>query len=403
MRFAFLTPEFPSEKRAGGGVGNYVLKMALALKRQGHDPEVFVVAAEGGVLDYLGVRVNRVARPRRLVTRAYLKASSLALGSPLASHYVAARRLAQALEARHAEVPFDVVQSSNYHLTGLCVAPRAGRRHLIRLSTSRLLFDEAYGRKVSWAQRIIEALDVRTMRRADAVYAPSRFLADYFNRRYGLEVGVLRPPYELGFDPAETLPFPLPPRYLIHFGRLGERKGTKALAVALEKAWTAEPALTMVWVGDMEQALWCECQRRWGEQGEQVVWLGPLPSEQLYAAIGRADASVLPSKVDNLPNTVIESLALGVPVIGTRGASIDELVVDGESGALVPLDDAEALAESLVRCWRREVPWLGAGFTPPAVLADMRPEVAVARLLELARPHGVQPSPCRAEVLTQGR
>jgi glycosyltransferase involved in cell wall biosynthesis len=45
---------------------------------------------------------------------------------------------------------------------------------------------------------------------------------------------------------------------------------------------------------------------------------GSLSKSELYAVLQRADAAVLPSQVDNLPNTVIESLMFGIPVIGSR-------------------------------------------------------------------------------------
>jgi len=100
-----------------------------------------------------------------------------------------------------------------------------------------------------------------------------------------------------------------------------------------------------------------------------------------------AEAAVLPSRCDNLPNTVIETLLLRVPVIGSRGASIDELVEPGRSGQLVPIGDPVALAEVMVKVWRREVPWLGSGFRRPAILAEMAPERAAMNLIRLAGLH----------------
>jgi glycosyltransferase involved in cell wall biosynthesis len=86
--------------------------------------------------------------------------------------------------------------------------------------------------------------------------------------------------------------------------------------------------------------------------------------------------------MDNLPNTAIESLALGVPVVGTAGASIDELVVHGESGLLVPPADAAALADAMVEVWR------GRSFGRVAPPEEMRPERAVVELLRFA---GLEP------------
>jgi glycosyltransferase involved in cell wall biosynthesis len=88
--------------------------------------------------------------------------------------------------------------------------------------------------------------------------------------------------------------------------------------------------------------------------------------------------------MENLSNAVIESLLLDVPVLGSDGVSINELVEDGVSGALVPIGDAEALAAAMLSVWRREAQWCHSGFRMPAILSDMKPEAAASNLLHLA-------------------
>jgi glycosyltransferase involved in cell wall biosynthesis len=184
--------------------------------------------------------------------------------------------------------------------------------------------------------------------------------------------------------PAEAAPAGLPERYLLHFGTLGPRKGTDALARALPLAWRRAPDLRMVWVGPLAADTWSRYQATWGDARDRVTALGPLDKALLYRVVADALAAVLPSTVDNLPNTVIESLALGVPVIGSDGASIDELVENGASGRLVPIGNDEALAAAMVEAWGGQARWTGAGFRPPAVLREMEPSEAVRRFLDLA-------------------
>jgi glycosyltransferase involved in cell wall biosynthesis len=123
----------------------------------------------------------------------------------------------------------------------------------------------------------------------------------------------------------------------------------------------------------------------WGQRAEQVHVTGPLVRAQTYAVLQRADATVLPSLVDNLPNTVIESLMLGVLVIGTRGASIDELVEEGKTGHLVEVGDPRGLADALVRMWFRQTP-VRKGFSWDSDIArEMSPARAVENLISLNR------------------
>ena len=378
-----------------------MLNMAAALRQAGHEPEVFVLSSmDGQDVVFNGIRVHRVAYRRTLLDYLVLRLGRVLTWKlwPVFRDAFCAWKLARALHRRQCQMGFDVIQSSNYGLTGWFVRKHPGQRHLVRISTSRVLYSGVDARP-SLADRITERLDVRILQRADRAYAPSSYLANYFRNRYGLSVDVLRPPHLVASDPVETVPWALPSRFLVHFGNLGRRKGTYVLAEALLLAWKQEPGITMVWAGRESEPLMHRLQARWADRAEQVTWLGPIERNSLYAVVKRADAAVLPSLVDNLPNTVIESLMLDVPVIGSKGASIDELVEPGRNGELVPIGDATALSEALVRVWRREVAWLGTNFRPPVLFDAMQPAEAVRRFVALA--HATQLSGSEQEACRQ--
>jgi glycosyltransferase involved in cell wall biosynthesis len=65
-----------------------------------------------------------------------------------------------------------------------------------------------------------------------------------------------------------------------------------------------------------------------------------------YAA---ADVLLLPSRLDNLPNTAVESIACGTPVAAFDVGGVPEVVRPGETGALAPLGDVAGLAEAVRR------------------------------------------------------
>lgn len=390
MRVALLTPEHPSEYKDRGGLGIYVRRMARALHEAGHYPEVFAPTwGASGTFDYDGIKLHQVNWRRNhpgfrifsAVSRRVLRAR---VWREPSEWILQANGLAAALERRHDVEPFQFVQSADYLATGLRVRRRPGRVHAIRCSTTADLYNQA-DQLASPHERIRERLERQAMRRADIVYAPSQFVAEHFQDVHNINVRVVRPPAYLEDQPAAEVPFSLPSRFLVHFGQLTERKGSELLARALLIAWEKAPDITMVWCGFCrKQNQMEEWRSAWGNHAHRVHFTGPLPRPQLYAVLARAEVAVLPSQVDNLPNTVIESLLLGVPVIGSQGASIDELVEDGRTGYLVPVGDAVSLAKTLLRVWQK-VAAIKKGFSwTSAIREEMRPEQAVGRLLELA-------------------
>jgi glycosyltransferase involved in cell wall biosynthesis len=364
--------------------------MAKLLIEAGHEAEVFVASVQGsGTTVFDTVPLHRVdwrrnSRYLDLLRRIIAKAPRSRTAAFAFGLACQARELAAALERRHGVAPFQLVQSADFRAAGLFVRARRGRIHVVRCSSAAELynaFDGTQSKKESWRAR----LELRSMRRADLAYAPSQYIARYFASTERLNVHIIRPPAFLECQPSPRPVVALPERFFFHFGQLMERKGTALLARALPLAWQQVPELTMVWTGRcVDEGRLAAWRSVWGERRGQVLITGPMPKPDLYAVLQRAEVAVLPSQVDNLPNTVIESLMLGIPVLGSRGASIDELVEEGRTGHLVALGDAQELADALVRMWQRRSP-VRKGFAwNSAIAREMQPERAIASLLALA-------------------
>lgn len=82
---------------------------------------------------------------------------------------------------------------------------------------------------------------------------------------------------------------------------------------------------------------------------ERVRFAGRLGMEELVALYRSADVMVNPSLADNMPNSLLEAMACGVPVVSTRVGGVPWLVEDGESALLVAPGDHEAMARELLR------------------------------------------------------
>jgi glycosyltransferase involved in cell wall biosynthesis len=389
LRIAFLTPQYPTEGNKTGGVGTYVYRMVKALHEIGCIPEVFTFSKTNSEPFYHeGIRVERVRIIRKKYFNLILGNLKKIFGWELRGTYEYlgfAVAISRALKKRQKDVDYHFIHSSDFFVPGLFVRKKAKCPLVVRSSWARDLCLKAEGIDGNIDERLKSILESNLLRRADIVYAPSDFVAHHNSLRYARKFYVLRPSYALDAPIATTLPWKLPTRYLLHFSSyLGPVKGTDILAEALSLIWKEEPEFKMVWVGreSLPEILEGYCQN-WGKNIKNVVMLGEIEKSELYKVVKDAEATVLPSRYDNFPNTAIESLALGVSVIGPNGASFNELVEPGINGELAEPINPTNIAEILLKVWRNQVSWIKKPVKLPQIFNEMQPNVAATNLIKL--------------------
>jgi glycosyltransferase involved in cell wall biosynthesis len=80
---------------------------------------------------------------------------------------------------------------------------------------------------------------------------------------------------------------------------------------------------------------------------DRVFFLGWQSREQLIESYKQSNVFLFPSRHEGMPNALLEAMASGLPVIATCIAGNEELVVEGETGYLVPAEDIELLQAAL--------------------------------------------------------
>jgi glycosyltransferase involved in cell wall biosynthesis len=178
-------------------------------------------------------------------------------------------------------------------------------------------------------------------RHAAAVVTPSAYLGE-LARSWGARNVTLLP------NPApatEELPsrdearrsFGFEGPTLAFAGRLTAQKN---LPLAIEAARDAGIALVIAGDGDERERL---------EHLGHARFLGALSRQRVLELFRAADATVLSSSWENFPHSVVESLAVGTPVVATDVGGVSEVLQDGVNGLLVAPNDRLALAGALGR------------------------------------------------------
>jgi glycosyltransferase involved in cell wall biosynthesis len=79
----------------------------------------------------------------------------------------------------------------------------------------------------------------------------------------------------------------------------------------------------------------------------RIQFIAPQPQSELAIRMAKASVLVLPSLSEGFGRVIIEAMATGIPVIGSRTGGIPELIEDGTNGFLVRPGDEKTLAEKL--------------------------------------------------------
>jgi glycogen synthase len=284
-------PRFPED-----AAGRFVADAVERIRRRGVDIEVVAPSSFShfGIAYGAGVAANLRERPSR----------ALALPLMLGSFARAARRASRDADLVHA----------HWLPSGL-----------VALACSRPFLVHLHGTDVEWARRA-RALARPVLRRAVLVVCASRALADAATQLGALRTRVIPTGVDL---PAEIGNEADPPEVLFA-GRLAPEKGVRELVQAAR-------GMRLVVAGD-------------GLLREEVPdALGFVSRDRLAELYARAAVVVCPSHREGFGVVCAEAMAHGRPVVASAVGGLLDLVVDGETGVLVPPRDVPALRAALER------------------------------------------------------
>jgi len=340
----FVLPSF-----AGGGAERVMLTLANGLLRQGRRTGMILLDAQGPLKDKLDSGMPRfdLERPRLREALLYLLKTLRGLGAA------------------------EIVSSFGYVNLALALIkpalPRGTRLYFREANMpSALRRLGAKGIAVRWAYRLLYP-------RAERILVTSQAMRDEFVRDLGLppeklhllpnpvDEGALR-----GFAPKRS---PGAGLRFVAAGRLTRQKGfDRLLPLVASLPMDAE----LLIFGDGEERANLEAQAQQLGLGSRLRLMGW--QKDAPAWIGGADALLLPSRWEGLPNVALEALALGTPVIATP-----------ESGGIAEIAQAAAPAAITLAGLPEEFARAMAALQPAGALDQLRPSL----LPETYRARGV--------------
>jgi glycosyltransferase involved in cell wall biosynthesis len=376
---------------AGPVVVLKVLQLIPTLDRSGAEKQM-VLLARGLPRDRFHVEVATLTRQGPL--QAELGAAGIpvnGIGKRFKFDPFALSRLVRFLRRSR----FDIVQTWIFaaNTYGRVAARLAGVPIVI---TTEMAVDLWKGRVENWVDR-------RLATWCDRLVGNSHAVVDYY-RDLGVPEDRLAMIYS---GIADEVPPPVDPAAvraefgfaadapLVFFaGRLAEQKRVDDLLKALDLLQHVQHDLRTLIAGAGPLRMSLEQTAHAYELDGKVRFLGHR--EDVPRLMVAADLVVLPSAYEGLPNLVLEAMRFGKPVVATAAPGTTEVVVDGQTGALVPVGNVQLLARAIRDVVRdhelaRRLGEAGRARVDEAFRAETMVEQFAALYEQLARAKGLTP------------
>jgi len=220
--------------------------------------------------------------------------------------------------------------------------------------TPAVIIGKAYRKRVILNYRSGEAADhlarwrrtaLPVLRMADSVVVPSQYLVDVF-AEFGIAARAIS-----NFVEADKIPFRErtnpKPRFIAN-RNFAPHYNVSCVLQAFALVQQRVPEAELIVAGDGEQReLLHELARTLGLRNTRFV--GQVPPERMAELYDAADVYLNAPNIDNMPNSIIEAFAAGIPVVTTSAGGIRHIVSHDRNGLLASINDHAALAAQAIR------------------------------------------------------
>lgn len=356
MHILFVTYEFVTEKVFCAGLGHYIANIAEILTQKGHRVTILMISDHNEKFQWRD-KINVIAFKHNDYVNDDSKIGKIVdyLTKRNTSWYLnRSMAINRRIKKLNQKDKIDIIQYAGDDMS-VWYRPK----HIpsvVRLSSFGPWYDlasqpETDMSDMSWLNTWESRFLLYSFTKADAIYGPSRVVTQIVSKKLRKEIKVIESPC-IVHDCTKTMDdaFELKSKkYLLFFGRICLLKGIGIIRDIIYDVLKENPKLFFVFAGkEIDKQLIPEIQNASAEYRDRVLYLGEIrDSEKLYSVVQNAYACVLPSRADNLPNSCIEAMGLGKIVIGTYGASFEQLIKNKESGLLIKQDSPGSLKNAI--------------------------------------------------------
>lgn len=212
----------------------------------------------------------------------------------------------------------------------------------------------------------------------DWIFSPSSYVTNSLIEKGFPADRVLHLPYPVDlslFTPEPPIAVPASPLRVVCTGGVTLRKGFPYLLEAIRLIRKQQDVVLMLTHG-IHKAI-RPLMSHYSDI--PIDWSPGLPHTLLGARLKSAHVFALLSVEEGMARTALEAMACGLPVVLTPNTGTSDYVVSGKNGEIVPIRDAEAAADAIVRCYERRIS--GHNFMDEGLQSSLSFETFATRLI----------------------
>lgn len=381
MNILFVSTDYPKRGQPTTGFPNYLYRVSLSLIQLGHKP---IILAAGEWDDH---RVEKGIEIRTVGIRTYHAYKSQALNYTSQALRVG-YELNQVIKRMLKQIDIDIIQFTS--LYGIALFYHGNVPAVLRLSSYSKTAFSSYQTYSQSVVKVIALMEQMSSKRCNAIFSPCKNNAIAFGNDCKRRVKVIETPFVNDVDEYDTQYYDRylkGKKYVLFFGTLYAEKGILVIAEILEKFLQDNPDYFFAFIGDVtsingESPLQI-LHKMAGKNADRIIISNALGHRQLYPVIYKADFVVLPSLMENLSNACIEAMYFERVVIGTDGASFEQLITHGKNGLLCKIGDSQDLLDKMqMAVSMSEEDKFKMGKLAKRRIDRLKPEYAVTKLVQ---------------------
>jgi glycosyltransferase involved in cell wall biosynthesis len=349
--------------KLSGGVGTHVMELSRGLGRAGHQVTVIAFTPDQATtLSESNVQVHMIPQSSSDLERRSMVQSILDFNRDLVSY---GRALISDLGRRPDLINYHnwTTSPAAHELGRMFGIPTLGTIHFLSEPTERWWGQTPDPEIVKQEKEVFhnaERFIIVSQSMSDIVQATHGVAADRVSVIYnGLDLEPFMNPLlkSAEMDKLRQSVADKDEKIVLFAGRLSPQKGISPLLASAAQLVAEHPKVVYLIVGEADTREMVPVIdglfQQYPTLQNKVKLLGKMPRTQLATLFQIADLVVIPSVYDTCPYMTVEAMAAGVPIVATRVGGLAEMIVDGETGLLVPVHkspsgqhevDAEQLA-----------------------------------------------------------